>query len=77
MFTMKHDGDKMENNARVGDPPHIVRAQLLMRKKTLSDIAREIGCSRNMIQSLLSGRTSSNKIEGYINRVLEQPVETS
>ena len=67
----------MHEQAKVGDPPHIIRGELIKRKLTLRDVARSYGCSYIMVQKLLTGYTTSKPLTEYINSILAKPPITN
>ena len=67
----------MDQQAKVGDPLHIVRGELLKRKLTLKDVADGYGCTYIMVNKLLTGYTTSRPLTEYINSILARPPVTN
>lgn len=67
----------MINAARIGDPPQIIRGELIKRGYKYAQIARELEVQPQTIWMIVERRTRSRRIENYINSILEQPLPTN
>lgn len=67
----------MHDYAKVGDPPNIVKGELIKRGYSYRLIASELEVHPGTIYMLINGRTSSRRISDYINGILSKPVHTN
>ena len=62
----------------IGKTPRlIIQGALKARGYSISEVAREMGCTRKFIYDLLNGTSTSAEIKRKIDEILSQPLEYS
>ena len=56
--------------------PRFIRAELLKRGYTLTDIARELGITINSVRFVIEGQAKSRRVASRIEELLEVPKGT-
>lgn len=64
----------MARAAQVGDPPNIVKGELIKRGYSYVRIARDLEVQPNTIWMVIQRRTRSRRVEQHLNEILATPV---